>query len=149
MQYRLCFLQCDWQTENSPQKAIKVNEGRGIGRMLPDALLSGTRLLVPRPLLKIIMGPGTSAMWNAWKLEAIRSAACVNSATKQLQQCLMLVNRKLLLSHTHTHTTGILQACTHTLYDNIDINTVTANHIACIAGVCPSLVLPQVGSHEV
>ena len=41
--YRLCFLQCDLQMENSPQKAINVNvnEAQGIGRTSPDPLLSG------------------------------------------------------------------------------------------------------------
>ena len=38
--HRLCFLQCDWQTENSLQKVINVNEARGIDQMSPDPLLS-------------------------------------------------------------------------------------------------------------
>ena len=44
--YRLCSLQCDWQKEISHQKAIKVNEARGISPMSPDQMGSGhkTRL---------------------------------------------------------------------------------------------------------
>ena len=39
--YGLCFLHCDWQLENSPQKAININEAREIIQTSPDPLLLG------------------------------------------------------------------------------------------------------------
>ena len=39
--YGLCFLHWDWQLENSPQKAININEAQRIGQTSPDPLLSG------------------------------------------------------------------------------------------------------------
>ena len=35
------LLQCDWQLENSPQKATSANEAQGISQMSPDPLLLG------------------------------------------------------------------------------------------------------------
>ena len=39
LRYKLCFLQCDWQREHSPQKVISVNEAQGISQTSPDSLL--------------------------------------------------------------------------------------------------------------
>ena len=49
--YRLCFLQCDWWTKNSPQKANNVNEAQGICQTSPDPLLSGylTNYIIASP----------------------------------------------------------------------------------------------------
>ena len=41
LHYKLRFLQCDWQMENSLQKVIKVIKARGIGQTSPDPLLAG------------------------------------------------------------------------------------------------------------
>ena len=89
-------------------------------------------------------------MHTSWKLEAVRTAACVQQRYKVAATMFHACKQKTTsITHAHTHTTAILQACTHTLYDNIDVSAVTPNHIACTAGVHSSLILPQVGAHEV
>ena len=61
--HRLCYLLCDWQLENYPQKAINVNETWGIGWRSSSPLGWSPGMRLDHGLLKLYRGPEFYFQW--------------------------------------------------------------------------------------